>query len=58
MVTGMFVLMTMALNWDVAFMLVTTMKLAKINAWTSLKLANSTALARYGVQTFSFLVIF
>ena len=55
---GMSALMIMAQNWEDAFMHATTMMLAKINAWTSLKLANSTALARYGVQTFSFLVIF
>ena len=58
MATGMFASIKMARNWEDAFMHATTMMLAKINAWTSLKLANSTALARYGVQTFSFLVIF
>ena len=46
MPTGMFALTIMALNWEDVFMHATTMMLAKINAWTSSKLANSTALAR------------
>ena len=49
MVTGMFALMITAQNWDAASMHAKTMMLVKINAWTSLKLANLTALARYGV---------
>ena len=36
-----------AQNWEDVYMHVTMMKLAKINAWTSSKLDNSTALARY-----------
>ena len=48
MPTGMFASMIMAQNWDAASMHATTMMSVKINAWTSLKLANSTALARYG----------
>ena len=48
MAIGMFALMIMAQNWDAASMHATTMMCVKINAWTSLKLDNSTALARYG----------
>ena len=51
MLSGMFASMIMAPNWEDAFMHVTTMMLAKINAWTSSKLANSTVLARYNVYT-------
>ena len=49
MAIGMFALMIMARNWEDAFMHATTRMLAKINALTSSKLANSTALARYVV---------
>ena len=52
MAIGMFALMIMARNWEDAFMHATTMMRVKINAWTSLKLANSTVLARYSVYTF------
>ena len=43
---GMFVLMTMAQNWEDAFMHATTMMRVRINAWTSSKLANSTVLVK------------
>ena len=51
MATGMYASMLMARNWEDAFMHATTMMRVKINAWTSLKLANSTVLVRYGVYT-------
>ena len=49
MTNGMFASMIMARNWEDAFMHATIMMSVKINAWTSSKLVNSTALARYGV---------
>ena len=52
MAIGMSASMIMVQNWEGAFILATTRKLAKINAWTSSKLANLTALARYSVDTF------
>ena len=52
MATGMFVLMIMDPNWEDVFMHATMMMLAKINAWTSSKLVNLTALARYIIFTF------
>ena len=61
MATGMYASMLMARNWEDAFMHATTMMRVKINAWTSSKLANSTALARYRlyrtVYTF-FIILF
>ena len=41
--------MIMVQNWGDASMHATMMRLAKINAWTSSKLGNLTALARYSV---------
>lgn len=47
MPNGIFVLMTMARNWDDAFMHATMIMLAKINAWTNLKRVNTTVPAKY-----------
>ena len=46
MAIGMFALMIMAQNWEDASILATMMRVVKMNAWTSLKLANSIALAK------------
>ena len=48
MPSGMYASMVTAQNWEDAYIHVTMMRLAKINAWASSKLDNSTALARYG----------
>ena len=48
----------MAQHWDDASMHVTTMRLAKINALTSSKLDNLTALARYSVIIVSIFINF
>ena len=49
MLIGMFASTIMVRNWDDASMHATRMRLVKINAWTSSKLGNSTALARYNI---------
>ena len=46
MANGMFALMIMGQSWEDASMHATTMRLAKISVWTSLKLANLIALAK------------
>ena len=58
MPSGMYASMIMAQNWDAASIHATTMMSVKINAWTSSKLVNSTALAKYNVHTFLNLINF